>query len=116
MIEIFKYFIKQGLLDRVTFLDKKVKITSLCNYEQSHIFGLRLLSFLQTDLDVLLLLESQYNYSFLLLNLQKLNRPVKAKYDFNNQTGDINKEEDIDENLEDKTVEFVKFSNYIILF
>lgn len=66
---------------------------------------MRLLSFLQTDLDVLLLLESQYNYSYLLLNLQKLNRPVKAKYDFDNQAGDVNKEEEIDENLEDKGVE-----------
>ena len=52
------------------------------------------MSFLQTDLDVLLLLESQYSYISLLLNLQKANRPIKAKYDFNDQTGDINKEEE----------------------
>lgn len=81
-------------MDRVTFLDNKVKIRSLCNYEQSHMFGLRLLSYLQTDLDVLLLLESQYSYTSLLLNLQRANRPIKAKYDFNDQTGNVNKEED----------------------
>jgi hypothetical protein len=63
-----------GLLDRVLFLDKRIKISSLNNYEQSHTFGLRLLSFLQSDLDVLLLLESQYNCSNLLLNLQHINR------------------------------------------
>lgn len=65
------------------------------------------MSFLQTDLDVLLLLESQYSYISLLLNLQKANRPIKAKYDFNDQTGDVNKEEEelnddfgIDDNAE----------------
>lgn len=96
----FKIEICKGLLDRVTFLDKKLKMTSLCNYEQSHIFGLRLLSFLQTDLDVLLLLESQYAYSSLLLSLQKANRPLKAKYDFYNETDNINQEEDLNENLD----------------
>jgi hypothetical protein len=75
-------------------------MTSLCNYEQSHIFGLKLLSFLQTDLDVLLLLESQYTYSSLLLSLQKANRPLKAKYDFYDETGNINQEEDHNESLD----------------
>jgi hypothetical protein len=75
-------------------------MTSLCNYEQSHIFGLKLLSFLQTDLDVLLLLESQYSYSSLLLSLQKANRPLKAKYDFYDETGNINQEEDHNESLD----------------
>ncbi len=75
-------------------------MTSLCNYEQSHIFGLKLLSFLQTDLDVLLLLESQYTYSRLLLSLQKANRPLKAKYDFYDETGNINQEEDHNESLD----------------
>jgi len=70
-----------GLLDRVAFIDKAVKISSLCNYEQSHIFGIRLLSFLQSDLDVMLLLESQYEYSKILLNLQAMNRtnPIHIK-------------------------------------
>jgi len=63
-----------GLLDRVAFIDKTSKVASLCNYEQSHVFGLRLLSFLQSDLDVLLLLEAQYDYSNILLNLQSINR------------------------------------------
>jgi hypothetical protein len=30
-----------GLLDRVALLDNNVKLSSLCNYEQSHYFGLR---------------------------------------------------------------------------
>ena len=55
-------------------MDKNLKISSLCNYEQSHVFGLRLLGFLQSDLDVLLLIESQYNSSRVLLELQKKNR------------------------------------------
>jgi hypothetical protein len=37
-------------------------------------FGLRLLGFLQSDLDILLLIESQYQSTRLLLNLQKSNR------------------------------------------
>lgn len=52
----------------------------------------RLLSYLQSDLDVLLLLESQYDYSAVLLNLQRVNRPEAAKYDYNNETGHINRE------------------------
>ena len=66
----------------MAFLDKKVKISSLCNYEQAHSFGLRLLSFLQSDLDVLLLLESQYDTTSLLLELQKASRPILANYDY----------------------------------
>ena len=31
----------KGLLDRITFIDKKSKIASLFNYEQSHILGIR---------------------------------------------------------------------------
>lgn len=52
----------------------------------------RLLSYLQSDLDVLLLLESQYDYSAVLLNLQRANRPEAAKYDYNNETGHTNRE------------------------
>ena len=63
-----------GLLDRVVFLDKEAKISSLCNYEKSHLFGLRLVNFLQCDLDVMLLLESQYSLTSLLLGMQKANR------------------------------------------
>ena len=38
-------------------------------------FGLRLLAFLQSDLDLLLLIEAQYNSTDMLLSLQKSNRP-----------------------------------------
>lgn len=82
----------QGLLDRVAFIDKKNKMSSLSNYEQSHMFGIRLLSYLQSDLDVLLLLESQYDYTTLFLNLQSANRPLKANYDFDSKTDNVNKE------------------------
>ena len=97
ILNLLKYYLIKGLLDRVTFLDKRIKMASLCNYEQSHIFGLRLLSFLQTDLDVLLLLESQYAYSSLLLNLQKANRPLKAKYDAKRRTVPLDELQTVEE-------------------
>ncbi|KAM7171874.1 protein broad-minded isoform 3-T5 [Macrochelys suwanniensis] len=61
------------LIDRLIILNSEAKIHSLFNYEQSHIFGLRLLSVLCCDLDTLLLLESQYKVSQVLLNAQKEN-------------------------------------------
>lgn len=38
-------------------------------------FGLKLINFLLSDLDLLLLLEAQYGISKMLLSLQKANRP-----------------------------------------
>uniref|UniRef100_A0A8C4YKH2 Protein broad-minded n=1 Tax=Gopherus evgoodei TaxID=1825980 RepID=A0A8C4YKH2_9SAUR len=61
------------VIDRLIILNSDAKIHSLFNYEQSHIFGLRLLSVLCCDLDILLLLESQYKLSQVLLNAQKEN-------------------------------------------
>uniref|UniRef100_A0A674HY82 Protein broad-minded n=1 Tax=Terrapene triunguis TaxID=2587831 RepID=A0A674HY82_9SAUR len=61
------------VIDRLIILNSEAKIHSLFNYEQSHIFGLRLLSVLCCDLDTLLLLESQYKVSQVLLNAQKEN-------------------------------------------
>ncbi|EMP26442.1 Protein broad-minded [Chelonia mydas] len=61
------------IIDRLIILNSEAKIHSLFNYEQSHIFGLRLLSVLCCDLDTLLLLESQYKVSQVLLNAQKEN-------------------------------------------
>ncbi|XP_044866040.1 protein broad-minded isoform X2 [Mauremys mutica] len=61
------------VIDRLIILNSDAKIHSLFNYEQSHIFGLRLLSVLCCDLDTLLLLESQYKLSQVLLNAQKEN-------------------------------------------
>uniref|UniRef100_A0A8C7JFI3 Protein broad-minded n=1 Tax=Oncorhynchus kisutch TaxID=8019 RepID=A0A8C7JFI3_ONCKI len=61
------------LIDRLIAVNSDVKIHSLFNYEQSHTFGLRLLSVMCCNLDSLLLLESQYNISDMLLQCQKDN-------------------------------------------
>ncbi|XP_063299536.1 protein broad-minded isoform X1 [Pelobates fuscus] len=61
------------VFDRLIIINSDAKINSLFNYEQSHIFGLRLLSVLCCNLDTLLLLESQYKVSDVLLNSQKEN-------------------------------------------
>ncbi|KAM4693395.1 protein broad-minded [Discoglossus pictus] len=61
------------ILDRLVMVNSDAKINSLFNYEQSHTFGLRLLSVLCCNLDTLLLLESQYNVCDMLLNAQKEN-------------------------------------------
>jgi hypothetical protein len=54
----------------------------------------RLLSFLQSDLDVLLLLESQYNTNSLLFALQKTNRSIIANYDYSDPDEVINNDID----------------------
>uniref|UniRef100_A0A673M6T0 Protein broad-minded n=1 Tax=Sinocyclocheilus rhinocerous TaxID=307959 RepID=A0A673M6T0_9TELE len=59
------------LMDRLIIINSDTKIHSLFNYEQSHTFGLRLLSVLCCNLDSFLLLESQYNLSELLLQGQR---------------------------------------------
>ncbi|XP_014636680.1 PREDICTED: protein broad-minded [Ceratotherium simum simum] len=61
------------LIDRLIILNSEAKIRSLFNYEQSHIFGLRLLSVVCCDLDTLLLLEARYRVSEMLLNAQEEN-------------------------------------------
>ncbi|XP_072913480.1 protein broad-minded isoform X1 [Hemitrygon akajei] len=61
------------VIDRLIIINSNAKIHSLFNYEHSHMFGLRLLSVLCCNLDTLLLLESQYNLSQILLNAQKEN-------------------------------------------
>lgn len=61
------------VFDRLVIVDSLAKINSLFNYEQSHIFGLRLLNVLCCNLDTLLLLESQYKVCEVLLNAQKEN-------------------------------------------
>ncbi|XP_027625272.1 protein broad-minded [Tupaia chinensis] len=61
------------IIDRLIILNSEAKIRSLFNYEQSHIFGLRLLSVICCDLDTLLLLEAQYHVSEMLLNAQEEN-------------------------------------------
>ncbi|XP_074846756.1 protein broad-minded isoform X2 [Carettochelys insculpta] len=61
------------VIDRLIILNSEAKIHSLFSYEQSHIFGLRLLSVLCCDLGTLILLESQYKVSQVLLNAQKGN-------------------------------------------
>ncbi|XP_059837463.1 protein broad-minded isoform X3 [Hypanus sabinus] len=61
------------VIDRLIIINSNAKIHSLFNYEHSHMFGLRILSVLCCNLDTLLLLESQYNLSQILLNAQKEN-------------------------------------------
>ncbi|XP_014851708.1 PREDICTED: protein broad-minded isoform X2 [Poecilia mexicana] len=61
------------LIDRLVAVDSDVKIHSLFQYEQSHTFGLRLLSVLCCCLDSFLLLESQYNICCSLLQSQREN-------------------------------------------
>ncbi|XP_031204573.1 protein broad-minded isoform X1 [Mastomys coucha] len=61
------------IMDRLIILNSEAKIRSLLNYEQSHTFGLRLLSVVCCDLDALLLLEAQYQVSNMLLHAQEEN-------------------------------------------
>ncbi|KAG7460999.1 hypothetical protein MATL_G00204850 [Megalops atlanticus] len=61
------------LMDRLIIINSDAKIHSLFNYEQSHTFGLRLLSVICCTLDSLLFLESQYSVSDMLLQSQKDN-------------------------------------------
>nr|XP_010963791.1 protein broad-minded isoform X1 [Camelus bactrianus]XP_045380413.1 protein broad-minded isoform X1 [Camelus bactrianus] len=67
------------IIDRLIILNSEAKIRSLFNYEQSHIFGLRLLSVICCDLDTLLLLEAQYQVSEMLLNAQEENTLVTSE-------------------------------------
>uniref|UniRef100_A0A8C2TA29 Protein broad-minded n=1 Tax=Coturnix japonica TaxID=93934 RepID=A0A8C2TA29_COTJA len=62
-----------NIIDRIIILNSEAKIHSLFNYEQSHVFGLRLLNVLCCELDTLLLLETQYKVSEVLLTAQKEN-------------------------------------------
>ncbi|KAF3703043.1 Protein broad-minded TBC1 domain family member 32 [Channa argus] len=61
------------LIDRLIAVNSDAKINSLFHYEQSHTFGLRLLSVLCCNLDSFLLLETQYNICSILLQSQKEN-------------------------------------------
>ncbi|XP_040920473.1 protein broad-minded isoform X3 [Toxotes jaculatrix] len=61
------------LTDRLIAVNSDAKIHSLFHYEQSHTFGLRLLSVLCCNLDSFLLLESQYNICSMLLQSQREN-------------------------------------------
>ncbi|XP_023652961.2 protein broad-minded isoform X1 [Paramormyrops kingsleyae] len=72
------------LIDRLIMINSDAKIHSLFNYEQSHTFGLRLLSMMICSLDSLLLLQSQYRISEMLLQGQKDNTvaPSTGREDF----------------------------------
>ncbi|XP_077408254.1 protein broad-minded isoform X2 [Vanacampus margaritifer] len=61
------------LIDRLIAVNSAAKMRSLFHYEQSHTFGLRLLSVLCSSLDSFLLLESQYNIRAMLLQCQRDN-------------------------------------------
>jgi len=61
------------LLDKLVFINSVDKMKSLFNYEQSHVFGLRLLSILTSCLDTMLLLQQKYSFQELLLRCQSEN-------------------------------------------
>ncbi|XP_056413062.1 protein broad-minded [Hyla sarda] len=61
------------VFDRLVVVNSVAKINSLFNYDQSHIFGLRVLNVLCCNLDTLLLLESQYKVCEMLFNAQREN-------------------------------------------
>uniref|UniRef100_A0A8C4E6H2 Protein broad-minded n=1 Tax=Dicentrarchus labrax TaxID=13489 RepID=A0A8C4E6H2_DICLA len=61
------------LTDRLIAVNSDAKMNSLFHYEQSHTFGLRLLSVICCNLDSFLLLESQYNICSMLLQSQREN-------------------------------------------
>ncbi|XP_061669175.1 LOW QUALITY PROTEIN: protein broad-minded [Syngnathoides biaculeatus] len=61
------------LIDRLIAVNSAAKIGALFHYEQSHTFGLRLLSVLCSSLDCFLLLESQYSICSMLLQSQRDN-------------------------------------------
>ncbi|CAF1205961.1 unnamed protein product [Rotaria sordida] len=50
------------LLERISFVSDDTGIRSLLCYEHTHTAGLRILSIMQSDLDVQLMLEIKYNY------------------------------------------------------
>ncbi|KAM4632881.1 protein broad-minded [Polymixia lowei] len=72
------------LIDRLIVVNSDVKINSLFNYEQSHTFGLRLLSVLCCNLDSFLLLESQYDICSTLLRCQgdNITEPASGEGEF----------------------------------
>ncbi|XP_054617419.1 protein broad-minded [Dunckerocampus dactyliophorus] len=61
------------VIDRLIAVNSTAKIHALFHYEQSHTFGLRLLSVLCSSLDSFLLLESQYGICSMLLQSQREN-------------------------------------------
>ncbi|XP_061197318.1 protein broad-minded-like [Saccostrea echinata] len=64
-------------VDRLIMVDSDAKIHSLFNFEQSHTFGLRVLSVMICCLDTFLLLQSQYNFQEILLSAQEDNHYPK---------------------------------------
>ncbi|KAI8790403.1 protein broad-minded [Biomphalaria glabrata] len=69
-----------ALIDRLIIVDSSAKIHSLFNYEQSHTFGLRLLSVMVSCLDTFLLIESQYKFQEFLLQEQEMNRVEESDF------------------------------------
>ncbi|XP_052817688.1 protein broad-minded-like isoform X1 [Mya arenaria] len=69
-----------GLMDRVILMDSPAKSHSLFNVEQSHGFGLRVLSVLVSCLDSFLLLQSQYQIQEKLLAAQTDNQAANKNH------------------------------------
>ncbi|CAL1530647.1 unnamed protein product [Lymnaea stagnalis] len=68
-----------ALIDRLIIVNSEAKIHSLFNYEQSHTFGLRLLSVMVSCLDTYLLIQSQYKFQEFLLQEQEQNKPEDSE-------------------------------------
>ena len=60
-------------MERLILVDTPAKMHALFNYEQSHTFGLRVLSVMCSCLDTFLLLETQYKVQESLLGCQAEN-------------------------------------------
>lgn len=70
------------------------------------------MSFLQSDLDVLLLLESQYGTTSLLFALQRTNRSIIANYDYSNPDEVINNDAENQNESESEQFSVPKYLEY----
>ena len=67
------------LINRVVMIADPVKVDSVFNVEQSHVFGLRLINSIFASLDSLLLFRTQYKVEEVLLDMQKGNLVEEEK-------------------------------------
>ncbi|XP_028401729.1 protein broad-minded-like isoform X2 [Dendronephthya gigantea] len=58
------------IIERLALIDSEDKVRLLLNFEEAHLYGLRLLNVMCSSLDTFLLLQTQYNIQEVLLQLQ----------------------------------------------
>ncbi|CAB3998353.1 Hypothetical predicted protein [Paramuricea clavata] len=69
------------IIERLALIDSEDKVRLLLNFEEAHLFGLRLLNVMCSSLDTFLLLQTQYNIQEALLQLQaKSMLPSSSQY------------------------------------